>query len=105
MTPSIQSAADADENDGARCLTAADAVLKAAPADAALLSFFSALFRNATPEDVTRYAPEDLAALTRMVFARIDQHSANESIVQLFTPREEMPGPPEATPECLVAMR
>jgi glutamate dehydrogenase len=91
MTPSIQSAADADEAKGALCLDAAGDVLKARQADAALLSFFAALFRNATPEDVTRYTPDALAALARLVFARVQSRKPGETLVNLFSPAGEAP--------------
>ncbi|MBL6854146.1 MAG: NAD-glutamate dehydrogenase, partial [Alphaproteobacteria bacterium] len=54
-----------------------------------LSSFFEALYRGAPPDDVNRYTPEALAALARMVFARLGKHEAGGCEVSLFTPRDE----------------
>ncbi len=61
----------------------------AAKDDPALLTFFEALYKNAAPEDVTRYAPTELAALTKLVFARAASRKPGETLVALFDPREE----------------
>ena len=61
----------------------------AAKDDPALLTFFDALYRNAAPEDVTRYGPHELVALARLVFARAAAHKPGESSVALFDPRDE----------------
>jgi glutamate dehydrogenase len=58
-------------------------------ADPALLAFFEALYRNAAPEDVTRYAPQELAALVRLVFACATQHQPGTTLVRLFDPAAE----------------
>ena len=60
-----------------------------ANADPALLSFFEALFRNAASEDVTRYTPQELAALARLVFARVVAHKPGTTLVALFDPAAE----------------
>jgi glutamate dehydrogenase len=91
MTPSIQSATDADEKQGVQRLRAADAMLTAAQADTALLSFFRTLFKNAVPDDLVRYTPEALTTLARLVFARIGTRRDGEPLVTLFTPRIECP--------------
>ncbi len=49
-----------------------------------LASFFDALYRNAAPDDVNRYTPEGLAALARLVLARLAQHKPGSSDVSLF---------------------
>ena len=60
-------------------------------ADPALLAFFEALYRNAAPEDVTRYAPQELAALVRLVFACATQHQPGTTLVRLFDPAADPP--------------
>ena len=60
-------------------------------ADPALLAFFEALYRNAAPEDVTRYAPQELAALARLVFARAVAHKPGTTLVTLLDPASEAP--------------
>ncbi|MGC9952915.1 MAG: NAD-glutamate dehydrogenase [Rhizomicrobium sp.] len=57
--------------------------------DPALLAFFDALYRNAAPEDVTRYAPQEIVALARLVFARAAQHKPGTTLVTLFDPAAE----------------
>src|ERR1700754_4642863 len=54
-----------------------------------LSSFFETLYRGAAPDDVNRYTPEALAALARMVFARLAKHESGATEVSLFTGREE----------------
>ncbi|MDE2183915.1 MAG: NAD-glutamate dehydrogenase [Alphaproteobacteria bacterium] len=58
-------------------------------AEPELAAFFDSLFRNAAPEDVTRFAPEELAALARMVFARAQARPAGTMLVTLFDPAAE----------------
>ncbi len=62
---------------------------KTANADPALLAFFEALYRNAAPEDINRYTPDALAALARLVFARLGRRKPGESYVDLFNPLNE----------------
>ncbi|MDE2266908.1 MAG: NAD-glutamate dehydrogenase [Alphaproteobacteria bacterium] len=59
--------------------------------DPALLAFFEALYRNATSEDVTRYTPQELTALARLVFARVVAHKPDTTVVALFDPAAEAP--------------
>ena len=54
-----------------------------------LSSFFEALYRNAPPDDINRYTPEALAALARMVLARLGKHQPGGCEVSVFTPRDE----------------
>src|SRR5690242_11154986 len=54
-----------------------------------LSSFFETLYRGAAPDDVNRYTPDALAALARMVFARLTQHQAGHCDVALFCARDE----------------
>ena len=72
---------------------------KTANADPALLAFFEALYRNAAPEDINRYTPDALAALARLVFARLGRRKPGESYVDLFNPRTK-PGNTRTTNAC-----
>jgi glutamate dehydrogenase len=76
-----------DEQDAARRLTAARAMLKGEA-----VAFFDALFKNAAPEDVTRLSPEALASLANAVYARSLIRKPGETLVSLFDPREESGG-------------
>ncbi|MBU6297325.1 MAG: NAD-glutamate dehydrogenase, partial [Alphaproteobacteria bacterium] len=62
-----------------------------AKGDPSLLAFFEALYRNAAAEDITRYAPAELAALARLVFARAVAHQPGATLVALFDPAAETP--------------
>jgi len=56
------------------------------PADAVrtgLGPFFAALYRDAPPEDVTRYAPESLAGLAQLVFEKTARRKSRETLVQV----------------------
>ena len=75
-----------DETEAAGRLTAGARLIGA---DAALQTFFKALYKNAPPEDVNRFTPEALAALAKLVFARVERHRKGESLVAMFTPAEE----------------
>ncbi len=55
-----------DDSDAAARLDAGAKLLKAA--EPGVLDFFQALYRGAPPDDITRYAPESLAALARLVY-------------------------------------
>ncbi|MEJ0026977.1 MAG: NAD-glutamate dehydrogenase [Rhizomicrobium sp.] len=57
--------------------------------DPAERSFYDALFGNAPPDDVNRYAPEGLAALARLVRKRALAHRPGGSDVFLFCARDE----------------
>jgi len=54
-----------------------------------LAVFFEALYRGAAPDDVNRYTPDGLAALARLVFARVTAHQQGASDVTLFCARDE----------------
>ncbi|HSZ75230.1 MAG TPA: NAD-glutamate dehydrogenase domain-containing protein, partial [Rhizomicrobium sp.] len=71
-----------DEKDAARRLAAASTMLKGSEA-----TFFDALFKNASAEDVTRLSPESLAALAHAVFTRSATRRTGETLVALFDPR------------------
>jgi len=75
-----QSEADAQER-----LAAAAKLVR----EPGLTGFFETLYRGAAPDDVNRYTPEALAALARMVFARLGRHAAGGCEVSLLTGREE----------------
>ncbi len=51
--------------------------------------FYDALYRNAAPEDITRYTPEALAALARLVRKRVATRTRGNSLVDLFNPSAE----------------
>jgi glutamate dehydrogenase len=69
-----------DEARAAASLSQATKLLKA-PGQAA---FFDAFYRGAPPEDVTRYAPESLAALASQVFEHTATRRPGETAVALF---------------------
>src|SRR5450755_4641633 len=68
-------------------LSAASALLS----DPAAKAFFGTLYSHAAPDDVNRYAPQALAALAKLVLARVAGHRKGESEVSLFTARDEDP--------------
>src|SRR5690242_20685501 len=53
-----------------------------------LREFFAALTANASPDDVTRLTAQGLAALARMIFARIETRKPGETLVATFEPQE-----------------
>ena len=55
------------------------------------LAFLQSLYRNASPEDITRLQPESLVALARLIDARARRHRKGESLVELFSPHNEAP--------------
>src|SRR5690348_14370927 len=46
-----------------------------------LQAFFAALYRGAPPEDITRYAPESLAALAELAFGATAHRKPGETLV------------------------
>jgi len=78
---------DQDQQAKARDLLAQSSA--ASGGDPASLAFIEALYRNAAPEDLTRYTPQELATLARLVFARAAQHKAGATLVALFDPASE----------------
>ena len=72
-----------DESEAAQCIAAARRLLP--NGDAALAAFFDALFASAPPEDVTRYAPESLAALAMLAFEHSATRKASESAVEILS--------------------
>ncbi len=83
--------ADVAENDEALAearIAEAAALLKSDPA---LYAFFQSLTKNAAPDDVTRYAPDSLAVLARLVFREAQARKPGESHVALLAPVEEAP--------------
>jgi glutamate dehydrogenase len=54
-----------------------------------LVAFIEALTKNASPEDVLRYAPHELAALARLIHARIATRAPGASLVTLIDPALE----------------
>jgi glutamate dehydrogenase len=91
---STQSFISHDENEAAERL-AEGAKLQAADAQ-----FFEALYRNAAPEDVNRYAPGALAALAGLVRQRLEKRKQGNSLVDLFNPSAESKDYPEN--ECVL---
>ena len=63
-------------------LSAAASILKAA--EPGLAAFFDAFYRGASPEDLTRYTPESLAALAGLVFAQSAVRKPGETLVTTF---------------------
>ncbi|HEV2561378.1 MAG TPA: NAD-glutamate dehydrogenase [Rhizomicrobium sp.] len=68
-------------DDDARAAARLEAAAKFVKAD--ITDFFHTLFRGASPEDVTRYAPESLAALARLVFEQTATRKPGETLVRL----------------------
>jgi glutamate dehydrogenase len=60
--------------------------------DPSLSAFFDALTKNASPEDVTRYTPEDLMALARLLFLRATTRQPGNSLLTLIDPAAEASG-------------
>jgi glutamate dehydrogenase len=52
-------------------------------------AFYDALYGHAAPDDVNRYTPESLAALARLVRARVQAFGDAHSDVTLVSPRDE----------------
>jgi glutamate dehydrogenase len=89
MTPEAARAADPADaavvahDDEARAVSAlAQAAKLLKPAE--LAGFFEAFYRGAPPEDVTRYAPESLAALASLVFEHSIVRKPGETQTALF---------------------
>ncbi|HJW41553.1 MAG TPA: NAD-glutamate dehydrogenase [Rhizomicrobium sp.] len=59
------------------------------PNEPAARAFYDAIFGQASPDDLNRYAPEELAALAGLVQARALLHKPGASEVYLFSPRDE----------------
>jgi glutamate dehydrogenase len=55
----------------------------------ALRTFLESLYKNAAPEDLTRYTPGELAALARATFLRADARTPGMPLVALFDPAAE----------------
>jgi glutamate dehydrogenase len=71
-----------DDAAGAENIAAAASLIKAA--EPGLKTFFDSFYRGASPEDVSRYAPESLAALASLVYSHTAQRKSGETIVALF---------------------
>jgi glutamate dehydrogenase len=54
-----------------------------------LHAFFEGLFKNAAPEDINRFTPDDLSALARVVFKCATARKKGESVVDVFSPADE----------------
>ncbi len=80
--PEAATISDSEDPGSNRCLAAAAILIKAA--EPGLKAFFQAFFRGASPEDVTRYAPESLAALASLVYSRTAQRKPGETSVSIF---------------------
>ncbi len=63
---------------------AAEALLPSDAATTGLRGFFSCLYGGAPPEDVTRYAPESLAALAELAFEKTARRKAGETLVEVL---------------------
>ena len=60
--------------------------------DPSFLSFFESLTRNAAPEDLARYAPEELMTLARLAYTRAAAREAGTTLVALIDPADEIAG-------------
>ena len=70
-----------NDSDASARLDAAARLLKAA--EPGVLEFFHGLYRGAPPDDITRYAPESLAALSRLVFEATAARKPGTSLLRL----------------------
>ncbi len=68
--------------------------------DAGLAAFFTAFTRYASPEDLIHYTGEELAALVRTVYARLQSRPRGSSLVEIFNPSTDEA--PFARPETIV---
>ena len=78
---------DEEDRRAAAHIAAGAALLK--PSWPKLAEFFQALFRDAPPEDVTRFTPASLAELAERVFDRSKTRKPGETLVTLFNFRAE----------------
>ncbi|MEA2824408.1 MAG: glutamate dehydrogenase, partial [Alphaproteobacteria bacterium] len=60
--------------------------------DPELASFFTSFTRYASPEDLIHYTGAELAALVKLVFARMARRNPGASLVDIFAPYSEDPG-------------
>ncbi|HEY5046832.1 MAG TPA: NAD-glutamate dehydrogenase [Rhizomicrobium sp.] len=88
-TASRGAASHSDDVVAAERIAAAASLMGAAEPE--LQTFFDSFFNGASPEDVTRYAPESLAALVSLVYAHTASRKAGESVVALFNFRAQGP--------------
>ncbi len=79
---SAEAAAHEVEARAVKELSAAASILKSA--EPGLAAFFDAFYRGASPEDLTRYTPESLAALASLVFERSAVRKPGETLVTTF---------------------
>ena len=63
---------------------AAEGLLSGGAAGSGLKSFFTALYRGAPPEDITRYTPESLVALAELAFEKSSNRKPGETSVEVF---------------------
>src|SRR5690348_2631347 len=76
-------AAQTDQANAKSRVTAGRKLLKGS--DPALAAFYDGLFAGAPPDDITRYAPESLAALASEVFAHSAQRAPGTTLVDIFS--------------------
>src|SRR5262249_54831186 len=67
-------------------------------------TFFAALYRNAPPEDVTRYAPESLAALADLAFEKTATRKSGETLVHVLPFQSTRDDGSERTETLLIAV-
>jgi glutamate dehydrogenase len=70
------------DTEAAERLAAAAAMMTAASPGAR--TFFAAFYNGASPEDIARYAPEDLATLAGLVYSHAAKREPGETLVNLF---------------------
>ncbi len=68
--------------EAAKRIAAATALMGSA--SPAAQNFLSAFYQGASPEDVARYAPEDLATLAGLVYSHATERKPGETLVTLF---------------------
>jgi glutamate dehydrogenase len=88
--PPPSSAAEPKEDD--RALDIVESANTTLAGSAELQSFLNALFGGASPEDITRYTPESLGRLAKLVFDASAERKSGETLVRLLPFDAEAPG-------------
>jgi glutamate dehydrogenase len=83
---------------------AAEGLLSGGAAGSGLKSFFTALYRGAPPEDITRYTPESLVALAELAFEKSSNRKPGETSVEVFPFRSDVEGGGERNETILVGV-
>jgi glutamate dehydrogenase len=91
MSPNIRSSSAAEQSEDDRALDLVERASKALGASAELQSFFHALYGGASPEDITRYTADSLAALAKHAFDASAQRASGDTLVRLLPFEAETP--------------